>query len=163
MAARPKPAPRPHRDPMSRSEIMSSVGTKDTRPEMIVRRHLHRLGFRYSLHRRDLPGRPDLVFPARRGVILVHGCFWHGHGCAWGRLPKTRLDYWGPKIAANLERDRDAVERLTALGWQVHVVWQCSLLKPPRAGLAKAVAFLESLDSRHFPRKGAGAGGEIAK
>jgi DNA mismatch endonuclease (patch repair protein) len=135
---------------MSRSEIMANVGTKDTRPEMIVRRHLHALGYRYALHRRELPGRPDLVFPGRRAVIFVHGCFWHGHGCRWGRLPKTRLDYWAPKIAANVERDGDAAKRLTALGWRTHVVWQCSLLKPPRAGLADTVAFLEGRDSVQF-------------
>jgi len=134
---------------MSRSEIMSSVGTKDTRPEMIVRRYLHSQGYRYALHRRDLPGRPDLAFPSRRKVMFVHGCFWHGHGCTWGRLPKTKLDYWAPKIAANVRRDREVMARLQALGWRAHVVWQCRLLKLPRDGLEQAVSFLEGADSGH--------------
>lgn len=113
-----------------RSRIMRSVGVKDTKPELILRRLLHRLGYRYSLHRRDLPGRPDLVFPARGKVIFVHGCYWHGHDCQWGRLPKTRLDYWGPKIAANHARDARVNAELIASGWQPHTVWQCELRNP---------------------------------
>ncbi|HEY7296720.1 MAG TPA: very short patch repair endonuclease [Xanthobacteraceae bacterium] len=113
-----------------RRRIMQSVGQKNTGPEMAVRRLAHRLGFRYRLYRRDLPGSPDLTFPARRKVIFVHGCFWHGHGCQKGRLPKSRRDYWQPKINSNQERDSQAIEKLIAAGWEVLVVWQCETRDP---------------------------------
>lgn len=108
-----------------RSFIMRSVGSRDTGPELIVRRVLHGMGYRYGLHRKDLPGRPDIVMPKHRVVIFVHGCFWHGHGCAKGRLPKTRLDFWGPKIARNRQRDKESVRLLRKVGWRVLTVWQC--------------------------------------
>ena len=108
-----------------RRRIMRSVKTENTWPEMVVRRVLHGMGYRYRLHRKDLPGRPDIVFGPRRKIIFVHGCFWHGHGCPKGRLPKSRLDYWQPKIAANRERDRSKEGQLRAMGWSVLVVWQC--------------------------------------
>ena len=113
--------------PQRRSAIMSRVGTKDTKPEIQVRRMLHGLGYRYRLHRKDLPGKPDLVFPKRRKVIFVHGCFWHGHGCQWGKLPKSRLDYWAPKIRANRARDKSVVVALSERGWKAFEVWQCEL------------------------------------
>ena len=113
------------RTPAQRSAIMRAVGRKDTSPELVVRRLLHAAGFRFRLHRRDLPGTPDLVFPGRRKVIFVHGCFWHGHGCAKGRLPKSRPEYWRPKIEANRERDARKEGELRALGWGVETVWQC--------------------------------------
>ncbi len=125
-----------------RSFIMSQVGTKDTKPEMIVRRALHRLGFRFRLHRRDLPGSPDLVFPSRRKVIFVHGCFWHGHGCRWGQLPKSRPEYWQPKIETNHERDNRNLTMLRDAGWEPLVVWQCEL-KQPEDALERIVAFLD--------------------
>ena len=107
---------------------MRQVKDRDTTPEMMVRRELHRLGYRYRLHRKDLPGKPDLVFPGRRKVIFVHGCFWHGHDCARGaRVPKTNREYWTKKIARNVERDRLNLERLHALGWDSMVVWECEL------------------------------------
>lgn len=134
------------REAMDRSQIMSSVRSKDTGPEMVVRRHLHRIGYRYQLHRRDLPGCPDLVFPSRRKVILVHGCFWHGHGCRWGRLPKSNLEYWKPKIEANEARDREVERRLREARWNALVVWQCELRQPDMI-LAHIVAFLEGFDS----------------
>lgn len=108
-----------------RRRIMKSVGTRDTGPELVVRRLLYRLGFRFRLHKKGLPGSPDIVLPKWRTIILVHGCFWHGHGCAKGRLPKSRLDYWGPKIEANKQRDQDVERRLRDLGWNVVTVWQC--------------------------------------
>lgn len=120
---------------------MSQVGTKDTKPEMLVRRALHRLGYRYRLHRRDLPGSPDLVFPSRQKAIFVHGCFWHGHGCKWGKLPKSRLDYWKPKIETNRERDIKNMAALAEQGWEATVVWQCEL-KHPDEVLKRIVAFL---------------------
>jgi DNA mismatch endonuclease (patch repair protein) len=111
--------------PQQRSNLMRQVRGKDTAPEMIVRRLVHAAGFRYRLHRKDLPGKPDLCFSARRKIIFVHGCFWHGHGCKIGRLPKSRPEFWKPKIARNRERDRDAVAALETLGWRVLTVWQC--------------------------------------
>lgn len=104
---------------------MQSVRQKDTGPELVVRRLVHRLGFRYRLHVRDLPGKPDLVLPRHRKVVFVHGCFWHGHGCSKGQLPKSRLDYWGPKIARNIERDKKAEEELARRGWRSLTIWQC--------------------------------------
>ena len=110
-----------------RSNIMKSVGSRDTGPELAVRRLLHRLGYRYRLHRRDLPGRPDIVFPVRRKAIFIHGCFWHGHNCDKGKLPKSRTDYWTPKIEMNRDRDVRAIARLEDAGWQTLLVWQCEL------------------------------------
>jgi DNA mismatch endonuclease (patch repair protein) len=106
---------------------MQSVKTKDTVPEQLVRKALFAAGYRYRLHRKDLPGKPDIVFPSRKKAIFVHGCFWHGHGCSKGKLPKSRIGYWGPKIEANRQRDDRNVEFLQAAGWDVLVVWQCEL------------------------------------
>lgn len=108
-----------------RRRIMQAVRGKDTGPEWTVRRLLHGLGYRYRLHRRDLPGKPDLVFPARKKVIFVHGCYWHAHGCRYGRPPKSRLDYWLPKLEENKRRDAGRLRQLEALGWKVLIVWQC--------------------------------------
>lgn len=120
------------RSPAQRSKIMKSVGTRNTGPEIVVRKVLHALGYRFRLYRNDLPARPDIVLPGRRKVVLVHGCFWHGHGCAKGRLPKSRLDYWRPKIAENKKRDRRNVGKLRSLGWKVLVVWQCETKSPEK-------------------------------
>ena len=109
-----------------RSRIMAAVKSRDTTPELIVRRVLHGLGYRYRLNVHTLPGCPDLVFPSRRKIILVHGCFWHGHRCRRGRrLPKTRASYWRAKITGNVARDRRNVRTLKRLGWQTCVVWEC--------------------------------------
>ena len=131
-----------HVTPERRSFIMSKVGQKNTKPEMVLRRALHGLGYRYRLYRRDLPGSPDLVFTSRRKVIFVHGCFWHGHGCRWGQLPKTRSEYWLPKIEANKERDNRALTLLSEKGWQAMVVWQCELRYPEEV-VERVVAFLD--------------------
>lgn len=120
---------------------MKAVGTRDTGPEITVRRLLHSLGYRYRLYRRDLPGTPDLAFSARQKVIFVHGCYWHGHGCNKGRLPKSRLAYWGPKIAANRARDQRNSKDLRSEGWSALTVWQCEL-KQPRALVRKLQRFL---------------------
>ena len=109
---------------------MASVGQRSTAPEMAVRRRLHRMGYRYGLHRRDLPGRPDLVFAARHKVIFVHGCFWHGHDCRKGRLPTSRVDYWSEKIDRNKARDARNIGDLAAKGWDVCVVWECETADP---------------------------------
>lgn len=124
-----------------RSYIMSRVGSKDTAPEWTVRHLLHRLGYRYRLHASDLPGRPDICFPARRKVVFVHGCFWHGHECRYGRLPKSRIDYWRDKIAANQTRDLDRIVALAGLGWASLVVWQCET-RTPDLLTAKLTRFL---------------------
>jgi DNA mismatch endonuclease (patch repair protein) len=109
---------------------MAAVGTAHTGPEWIVRRLLHANGYRYRLHAKALPGKPDIVFPSRRKAIFVHGCFWHGHGCSKGRQPKSRLEYWGPKLEANKARDDRDVEELRARGWAVMTVWQCETKEP---------------------------------
>lgn len=106
---------------------MQSVKTKDTGPELSVRRVLFAAGYRFRLHRKDLPGSPDVVLPGRKKAIFVHGCFWHGHGCAKGQASKSRLEYWGPKLATNQARDAKNVSALNALGWDVLTVWQCEL------------------------------------
>jgi DNA mismatch endonuclease (patch repair protein) len=129
-------------DSKVRSKIMSSVGAKNTCAEMGVRRLVHAMGYRYALHRSDLPGRPDLVFPSREKVIFVHGCFWHGHRCRYGRLPKSRQDYWEPKIETNKCRDRKQRQELTRQGWRVLVVWQCQLKKKPEWLRARIDDFL---------------------
>ncbi|MFO7774362.1 MAG: DNA mismatch endonuclease Vsr [Candidatus Hydrogenedentota bacterium] len=127
----------------ARSRTMRQVKDRDTTPEMMVRREIHRLGYRYRLHRKDLPGKPDLVFPGRRKVIFVHGCFWHGHDCARGaRVPKTNREYWTNKITRNVERDRLNRERLDALGWDSMVVWECEL-KDKAALIRQVQTFLD--------------------
>ena len=110
-----------------RRRIMQAVKSKDTGPEVRVRRLLHSLGYRFRLHRKDLPGRPDIVLPTYRKAIFVNGCFWHAHGCAKGQPPKSRPGYWLPKLAQNAERDRTKIEQLGLLRWQVLVVWQCEM------------------------------------
>ena len=110
---------------------MAAVRSVDTTPEMIVRRILYRIGCRYRLHLRSLPGSPDIVFPGRRKVVFVHGCFWHRHSCKNGRsLPKTHKDYWLPKFARNRKRDRANRAELKKLGWDVLIVWECWTRKP---------------------------------
>ncbi len=107
---------------------MSRIRSRDMRPEMVVRRLLHSLGYRYRLHRKDLPGKPDLVFPSRRKVIFVHGCFWHQHSssrCPIVRQPKSNRGYWDEKLARNVTRDRRNIRRLRAEGWGVLVCWEC--------------------------------------
>lgn len=115
------------RSPEQRRRIMASVRTKHTGPELRVRKALHRMGYRFRLHRRDLPGSPDIVLPSWRVAIFVHGCFWHGHGCSKGRPPKANIEYWVTKIEQNRARDARSVHALTMLGWQVHSLWQCEL------------------------------------
>lgn len=134
--------------PKQRSEIMRRVKDKDTGPEMVVRRLIHSIGYRYRLHRTDLPGKPDLVFSARRKVIFVHGCFWHGHNCKRGsRVPKTNTDYWQKKIARNKERDAENRKSLNAKGWTVLTVWECRI-KEQDLLVRKIVAFLNHCDGK---------------
>jgi DNA mismatch endonuclease, patch repair protein len=117
--------------PELRSRNMRRIGSKSTKPEMLVRRLVHALGYRYRLHVKDLPGKPDLVFHRREKVIFVHGCFWHQHKeCREGRVPGSRKSYWEPKLTRNLERDREHLRALKRLGWRALVLWECQLGNP---------------------------------
>jgi DNA mismatch endonuclease (patch repair protein) len=127
-------------DPEARSRIMRAVKGENTTPELIVRRLAFALGYRFRLHRKDLPGKPDVVFPGKRRAIFVHGCFWHGHDCARGaRMPTANQTYWQSKITRNRLRDKENVAALKSLGWRVAVIWECELkdLERVRARLAK--------------------------
>lgn len=110
-----------------RSQMMAGIKGKDTRPEMLVRRALHARGYRFRLHRKDLPGKPDIVLPKYRTVIFVHGCFWHGHDCHLFKWPKTREEFWREKIGQNMKRDAETVAALWARGWQTIICWECAL------------------------------------
>lgn len=114
-------------DPETRSRIMSSIRGKDTKPELLIRRALHAKGLRYRLHARNVPGRPDMVFPQFRSVIFVNGCFWHGHDCPLFRLPDTRTEFWRAKIAGNKKRDEEVAIMLLENGWRRLVVWECAI------------------------------------
>lgn len=132
--------------PDRRSWLMSRVKSRDTAPELTVRRVAHALGFRFRLHRRDLPGTPDLVFLKRRAVVFVHGCFWHRHeGCAKTTTPKSRGDFWQKKFDRNVERDQRALRDLKKLGWRTLVVWQCETNDRAALG-ARLERFLDSGD-----------------
>ena len=122
---------------------MSRIRGKDTKPELAVRRLAHVMGYRFRLHRRTLPGSPDLVFPGRRKVIFVHGCFWHGHDCKGAHVPQTRAVYWAAKIERNRARDESTLEALCELGWDVLVIWECET-KDRNALGAKLSNFLDS-------------------
>lgn len=111
--------------PEQRSANMSRIRGKDTKPELAVRRLAHAMGYRFRLHRRDLPGSPDLVFPGRHKIIFVHGCFWHGHGCRLSHVSRTRTAYWAAKIKRNRSRDESTTRALRELGWNVLVIWEC--------------------------------------
>lgn len=117
----------------TRSEIMRAVKSRNTTPELIVRRVTHSMGYRYRLHRKDLPGCPDMAFPARKAVIFVNGCFWHGHHCKRGtREPKTNRVYWAAKIARNVARDAQTARRLRSFGWRAMVIWECEISSEAR-------------------------------
>lgn len=127
---------------------MSGIRGRDTKPEMMLRRMLHRQGFRYRLHARNVPGKPDLVFPKYRAAILAHGCFWHGHDCHLFRWPSSRVDFWRDKIARNRERDAAVLQKLDSTGWRVLTVWECALKGrnrlPPEEVARRCVRWLKS-------------------
>ncbi|MFA7429561.1 MAG: very short patch repair endonuclease [Rhodospirillaceae bacterium] len=132
--------------PLTRSEVMSRIRGKDTKPELAVRRALWAAGLRYRLHDKRLPGRPDLVFAGRRTVVFVHGCFWHCHeGCVKFRIPKTRTDWWTAKLARNRARDTQVRAALEAAGWRVLVIWECEV-----ADVKRLAVVAEAL-KRFFP------------
>ena len=113
--------------PEVRSRMMAGIGSRNTKPELEIRSILHQRGFRFRLHRPDLPGKPDIVFPKYQAVILVHGCFWHGHGCHLFRWPKTREEFWRKKISSNMMRDQKQFSALRKAGWRVATIWECAL------------------------------------
>ena len=128
---------------------MSTIRSKDTGPELIVRRLVHSIGYRYRLHVKTLPGKPDMVLPRHNAIILVHGCFWHLHSsCPDGRLPATNQDYWTPKLQRNVQRDRSNIRKLRRLGWRVLVIWECQLGNA--AGLEKRIRRFLEVEQR-FP------------
>jgi DNA mismatch endonuclease (patch repair protein) len=126
-----------------RSRVMSRIRKRNTKPEIAVRRVLHMLGYRFRLHRQDLPGVPDIVLPRHRAVVLVHGCFWHQHTCPLGKVPKSNLAYWRPKLRRNQRRNAQTAKALERLGWKVVVIWECEstsldrLERILRAGLGR--------------------------
>lgn len=114
-----------------RGALMARVKGKDTKPELIVRSLLHRMGYRFRLHRKDLPGRPDIVLPRHKKVVLVHGCFWHQHpGCSRSKRPETKSDFWNAKLDRNVERDKETLDALGRLGWAALVIWECETKSP---------------------------------
>ena len=133
--------------PEARSALMSRIRAKDTKPEMFVRRLVHAMGYRFRLHRRDLPGTPDLVFVSRRKVILVHGCFWHLHddpNCRLARIPSSNRDFWRRKLEGNRARDRVNRSKLEALGWEALVIWECQIrVKDPQPLRQQVNLFLD--------------------
>jgi DNA mismatch endonuclease (patch repair protein) len=126
---------------VARSRLMAQIKSKGTTPEVVVRRILHRAGYRYRLHYKSLPGSPDIVFPARRKVIFVHGCFWHAHFCQKGRVPKSNRSYWKSKLEKNVLRSNKAKAKLRNLGWKVIIVWECKTKAPDKI-LQRLIEFL---------------------
>ena len=126
--------------PEKRSQVMALIRAKHTKPELAVRRALHAMGYRFRLHARHLPGNPDIVLARHRTIILVQGCFWHGHRCLKGRVPEGNRAYWSVKLAGNKERDRRNGRRLRALGWRVRTVWECSVRRWPEEILRRRLA-----------------------
>ncbi|RXF70525.1 very short patch repair endonuclease [Arcticibacter tournemirensis] len=138
----------------TRSYNMSRIRSKDTKPEMLVRKYLHAHGFRYRLHVKDMPGKPDIVLPKYKTVIFIHGCFWHGHeGCRYYVVPKTRTEWWLNKIQTNSRNDQKAEENLQATGWRVINIWECQLKKSvvdeTLPNLIQKITGMESIHRQH--------------
>lgn len=132
-----------------RSRNMRAIRAKDTKPEIVVRKALHAAGLRFRLHRKDLPGKPDIVFASRRLVVEVRGCFWHMHGCSLSNIPASRVDYWGPKLARNVSRDAANKAELKTLGWKVIEIWECEVKRPEKLRrLVELVKAEEALESK---------------
>lgn len=129
----------------TRSRMMAGIRSVDTRPEMAVRTFLHREGFRFRLHGKGLPGRPDVVLPRWKAVIFVHGCFWHGHvDCRYFKIPKTRTEFWVAKINANRIRDARAIKSIANAGWRVFTIWECAIRNEPVTALNRLAAFIRT-------------------
>ncbi|ANF53533.1 very short patch repair endonuclease [Brevundimonas naejangsanensis] len=132
-------------DPATRSRMMSAIRGADTRPELLVRRHLHAAGFRFRLHARELRGRPDVVMPRWNAAVFVHGCFWHRHtGCRYATTPATRPDFWREKFDRNMQRDAATLATLEDEGWRVATVWECALRREPAETLEALAAWIGS-------------------
>lgn len=130
-------------NPQDRQRLMARFRSKDTEPEVLVRRALHRAGRRFRLHRKDLPGKPDIVLPRDRTVVMVHGCFWHAHeGCSIARVPKTRPEFWRAKFDANKARDKRSQAALEELGWRVVIIWECEARSPNLPSLLQELGLL---------------------
>lgn len=136
---------------------MSRIRARDTKPELIVRKALHSRGFRYRLHVRTLPGRPDLVLPKYRAIVFVHGCFWHGHDCKLFKWPQTREQFWRSKISANRLRDQSALETLNRLGWRTLVIWECALRGPDRQSEPRFMRIVTAFLAGRSPTREIGA------
>jgi len=140
--------------PEQRARNMRAIKGRDTKPELLLRRALHARGLRYRLHRKDLPGRPDIVFPRHKVCVFVNGCFWHGHDCDLFKQPRTRTDVWMTKIETNRKRDAAATQSLVARGWRVLTVWECALKGPKQvpfdALLSECITFIMSADRKPF-------------
>ncbi len=137
--------------------MMAGIKGKDTAPEIAIRKDLHRRGFRYRLHAKDLPGKPDIVLPRHRAVVFVHGCFWHGHDCPLFKLPSTRPEFWKAKIGRNRENDAKAKSALLAAGWRVATIWECAIRKKNQAASAADALeqwILHDLDRDDFEIRG---------
>ena len=131
----------PDVSPITRKVMQANKG-KGTKPEMVVRRLVHGMGYRYRLHRKDLPGKPDLVFGPRKAVIEVRGCFWHGHDCKLGHVPRIRQEYWGPKIEATKARDEKNMRALSNNGWRILEIWECQVMSDPNGITDIVTSFL---------------------
>jgi len=153
-------------DSATRSRMMSGIRGRDTKPEKLIRSLLHAKGFRFRINRKDLPGRPDIVFPGRKAVIFVHGCFWHGHDCPLFRLPGTRTEFWAAKIGKNRENDARVTQALLDAGWRVGIVWECALRGRGRdiPGAVEALAVWLRSEVQALELRGAGtaAAGAVA-
>ncbi|WP_134674714.1 DNA mismatch endonuclease Vsr, partial [Pseudomonas viridiflava] len=134
-------------DKVTRSRMMSNIRGKNTRPELVVRKFLHANGYRFRLHRKDLPGNPDIVIPKLRVCIFVHGCFWHRHeGCKYSTTPKTRIDFWNEKFKKNVDRDCKAQAELKKLGWTVITIWECQTKE--EGSLLSLIESLKAVDKK---------------
>lgn len=127
-------------DAATRSRMMRGIRSRDTKPEILLRRMLHAAGLRFRLHAANVPGKPDIVFPSRKAAIFVHGCFWHRHsGCRWSSTPSSNVDFWLAKFRRNVERDAEVRAQLHLAGWRIATVWECSLNEATRADVAESV------------------------
>ncbi|MDZ5435404.1 DNA mismatch endonuclease Vsr [Pseudomonas fluorescens] len=140
-------------DKATRSRMMSGIRAKNTRPEMMIRKFLHAMGYRFRLHRRDLPGKPDIVLPKLMTCIFVHGCFWHRHpGCQYSSTPSTNIDFWAEKFRKNIDRDVRHQKELELKGWNVVVIWECEL-KKGRSGLSLLAIRLDAISKTMASKK----------
>lgn len=131
-------------DDKTRSRMMSGIQGKNTRPELVIRSGLHRSGYRFRIHYGELPGRPDIVLPKYRAIIIVNGCFWHGHNCRLFKWPRTRADFWEKKIKGNIERDRRNLRYYRATGWRVLTIWECAVRGMSEANIGILFAEVEA-------------------